>query len=145
VVITGGAGFVGSHLCRRFLHDGHEVSCVDNLSTGDIGNVEELLGNERFRFMRADVTDYLNVPGPVDAVPHFASPASPADYMRLPLETLSAGSTGTRNVLGLARKKDARFVLRRRRRRTATPRSIRNRKAIGAMSIRSARAVSHCR
>jgi dTDP-glucose 4,6-dehydratase len=111
VVITGGAGFVGSHLCRRFLRDGHEVICVDNFSTGDLANVEELLANERFRLMRADVTDYLEVPGPLDAVLHFASPASPVDYLRLPLETLGAGSSGTRNALGLARKKDARFVL----------------------------------
>jgi dTDP-glucose 4,6-dehydratase len=110
-VITGGAGFLGSHLCRRFLRDGHEVICVDNFLTGDIGNVEELLGHDRFRLMRADVTDRLEVSGLVDAVLHFASPASPADYLRLPLETLSAGSTGTLHALELACAKGARFLL----------------------------------
>ncbi|MGH3376173.1 MAG: UDP-glucuronic acid decarboxylase family protein [Actinoallomurus sp.] len=110
-VITGGAGFLGSHLCRRFLRDGHEVICVDNFLTGDVGNVEGLRGHDRFRLIRADVTDRLEVPGPVDAVLHFASPASPADYLRLPLETLSAGSTGTLHALGLARAKRARFLL----------------------------------
>jgi dTDP-glucose 4,6-dehydratase len=82
VVITGGAGFVGSHLCRRFLLDGHGVICVDNLSTGDLANVEELLANERFRLMRADVTDYLDVPGPLDAVLLFASPAAHFQHVR---------------------------------------------------------------
>ena len=110
-VITGGAGFLGSHLCRRFLADGHEVICLDNFLTGDLANIEELLAHERFRLVRADVTDPLEVPGPVDAVLHFASPASPAAYLRLPLETLSAGSAGTLNALELARAKGARFLL----------------------------------
>ncbi len=111
VVITGGAGFLGAHLCRRFLRDGDEVTCVDNFVTGALGNVEELLGHDRFRLRRADVTDPLELHGPVDAVLHFASPASPADYLRLPLETLSAGSAGTLNALELARRKGARFLL----------------------------------
>lgn len=111
MVITGGAGFVGSHLCRRFLRDGDEVVCVDNLLTGDLSNVDELLANERFLLIRTDVAEHLDVPGIVDAVLHFASPASPADYLRLPLETLSVGSSGTRNALELALRKDARFVL----------------------------------
>src|SRR5437588_3252515 len=110
-VITGGAGFLGSHLSRRFVQDGYEVICVDNFLTGSIHNVEELLGHDRFHLVRADVADHLDIPGPIDVVLHFASPASPADYLRLPFETLSAGSTGTLNALELARKTDARFLL----------------------------------
>ncbi|WP_045879339.1 UDP-glucuronic acid decarboxylase family protein [Pseudofrankia sp. DC12] len=111
VAITGGAGFLGSHLCERLLADGAEVICVDNFVTGRPENVEHLLTDRRFRLIDRDVTEFLHVPGPLDAVLHFASPASPVDYYRLPIETLMVGSAGTRNALGLARAKGARFLL----------------------------------
>jgi len=111
VVVTGGAGFLGSHLCQRLLADGCEVVAIDNFLTGSPVNVEHLLEHERFRLVRADITDYLHVPGPVDQVLHFASPASPIDYLRLPIETLKVGSIGTLHALGLAKEKGARFLL----------------------------------
>jgi dTDP-glucose 4,6-dehydratase len=111
VIITGGAGFLGSHLCERLLEDGCQVLCVDNFLTGSPTNVAHLLDNPAFRLLRRDVTDYLHVPGPVDAVLHFASPASPIDYLQLPIETLKVGSVGTLHALGLAKEKDARFLL----------------------------------
>jgi dTDP-glucose 4,6-dehydratase len=111
VAITGGAGFLGSHLCERLLVDGAEVVCVDNFVTGRPENVKHLLDNPRFTLLDRDVTEYLQVPGPLDAVMHFASPASPVDYYRLPVETLKVGSTGTHNALGLARARGARFLL----------------------------------
>ena len=110
-VVTGGAGFLGSHLCERLLKEGWQVVCMDNLSTGDIANIEHLLGKGDFRFLRVDVTDYLHVPGPVDRIFHFASPASPIDYLEMPIPTLKVGSLGTHKALGLARAKDARFVM----------------------------------
>jgi dTDP-glucose 4,6-dehydratase len=110
-LVTGGAGFIGSHLCERLLADGVAVVCMDNLVTGDLGNVEHLFGNPAFRFVRQDVTDYIHVPGPVDYVLHFASPASPIDYLELPIQTLKVGSLGTHKALGLAREKGARFLL----------------------------------
>jgi dTDP-glucose 4,6-dehydratase len=111
VVVTGGAGFLGSHLCQRLVEDGHRVVCLDNLSTGRPDNVASLIGCERFEFVRADVTDFVYVAGPVDAVLHFASPASPADYLARPIATMKVGSIGTLHSLGLARRKGARFVL----------------------------------
>ena len=111
VVVTGGAGFLGSHLCERLLADGCEVVALDNFLTGTPANVEHLLEDPRFRLVRADVTDYVHVPGPVDQVLHFASPASPIDYLQLPIETLKVGSTGTLHALGLAKEKGARFLL----------------------------------
>ncbi len=111
VVVTGGAGFLGSHLCQRLLADGCEVVAIDNFLTGSPANVEHLLEHERFRLVRADITDYLHVPGPVDQVLHFASPASPIDYLKLPIETLKVGSIGTLHALGLAKEKGARFLL----------------------------------
>jgi dTDP-glucose 4,6-dehydratase len=111
VVVTGGAGFIGSHLCDRLVGDGYEVLCLDNLSTGSIGNVQHLLGTPGFEFCEADTTEMPRVDGGVDAVMHLASPASPPDYLRLPLETLRAGSVGTLNALDLARAKGARLVL----------------------------------
>jgi dTDP-glucose 4,6-dehydratase len=110
-VITGGAGFIGSHLCERFLAEGHEVVCVDNLLTGSRGNIEHLLGDPRFRFVEHNVSEPLELEGSVDAVLHFASPASPADYLAHPIPTLKAGSLGTHNALGLAKAKEARFLL----------------------------------
>ncbi|MEV4744288.1 UDP-glucuronic acid decarboxylase family protein [Streptomyces sp. NPDC049555] len=113
-VVTGGAGFVGSHLCERLLAEGCEVWCADNLVTGSRANVAHLQGNERFHFLAADVCapgSLDAVTGRVDLVMHLACPASPADYLRLPLQTLEAGSTGTRNALELARRDDARFLL----------------------------------
>ncbi|MCC9704415.1 SDR family oxidoreductase [Streptomyces sp. MNU76] len=110
-VVTGGAGFVGSHLCERLLHAGHDVVCVDNFMTSSVDNIEHLMGERHFRFCRWDVTQGLDVPGPVDAVLHLASPASPVDYLRLPLETLRVGSAGTWHALDLAAAKHARFLL----------------------------------
>jgi dTDP-glucose 4,6-dehydratase len=110
-VVTGGAGFLGSHLCAYLLDAGARVIAIDNLSTGEAANVAHLLGHERFRFIRYDVTDYLHVPGTVDFVLHWASPASPADYLRLPIQTLKVGAMGTHKALGLALAKGARFML----------------------------------
>jgi dTDP-glucose 4,6-dehydratase len=110
-VVTGGAGFLGSHLCEALLARGDEVVCLDNFLTGSPDNVAHLTPNPGFRLVRSDVTDYLHVGGPVDVVLHFASPASPIDYLKLPIETLKVGSIGTLHALGLAREKGARFIL----------------------------------
>jgi dTDP-glucose 4,6-dehydratase len=110
-VVTGGAGFLGSHLCEALIARGDEVVCLDNFLTGDPANVAHLMEQPGFRLVRADVTDYVHVAGPVDLVLHFASPASPIDYLRVPIETLKVGSIGTLHALGLAREKSARFVL----------------------------------
>jgi dTDP-glucose 4,6-dehydratase len=110
-VVTGGAGFVGSHLCEELLRRGAEVVCLDNFLTGSPANVAHLMDNPKFRLVRCDVTDFMHVPGPVDLVLHFASPASPSDYLRLPLHTLKVGAIGTWHALGLAKEKGARFVL----------------------------------
>jgi dTDP-glucose 4,6-dehydratase len=111
VLVTGGAGFLGSHLCERLLAEGCEVLCFDNLLTGRMDNVASLLGHPRFSFEHYDVTHYLYVAGPLDAVLHFASPASPADFERLPIQILKVGSLGTHKALGLAKAKGARFLL----------------------------------
>jgi dTDP-glucose 4,6-dehydratase len=110
-VITGGAGFLGSHLCERLLREGHQVICADNLVTGHRDNVAHLLGRPDFEFLKHDVTLPFEVEGKVDYVLHFASPASPIDYLELPIQTLKVGSLGTHNALGLARAKGARFLL----------------------------------
>jgi dTDP-glucose 4,6-dehydratase len=110
-VVTGGAGFLGSHLCERLLADGDEVLALDNFVTGSPDNVAHLLEHDRFRLVKCDVTEFVHVPGPVDRVLHFASPASPLDYLQLPIETLKVGSTGTLHALGLAKEKGARFLL----------------------------------
>ncbi|MBH5335916.1 SDR family oxidoreductase [Streptomyces pactum] len=110
-VVTGGAGFVGSHLCDRLMADGHHVVCVDNFITGSVDNVAHLAGSGRFELVEADVSQGLAVDGPVDAVLHFASPASPVDYQKFPVETLKVGSFGTFNALELAKDKGARFLL----------------------------------
>ncbi len=110
-VVTGGAGFLGSHLCEQLLDRGVEVVCLDNFLTGSPGNVLHLMEHPAFRLVRCDVSDFVHVPGPVDLVLHFASPASPLDYLRMPIETLKVGSLGTLHTLGLAKDKDARYVL----------------------------------
>jgi dTDP-glucose 4,6-dehydratase len=110
-VITGGAGFVGSHLCERFLAEGDEVVCVDNLLTGTLLNIDHLKTDPKFRFIKHNVSEQIEIDGPVDNVLHFASPASPADYLAHPIPTLKVGSLGTHNALGLAKAKDARFLL----------------------------------
>ncbi|MDE2855039.1 MAG: SDR family oxidoreductase [Chloroflexota bacterium] len=111
VLITGGAGFIGSHLCDRFLRDGHSVVAMDNLITGSTENIAHLAGNRSFEFIYHDVSNFIHVPGPVDAVLHFASPASPMDYLKYPIQTLKVGALGTHNALGHARAKGARFLL----------------------------------
>jgi dTDP-glucose 4,6-dehydratase len=110
-VVTGGAGFLGSHLCRALIDRGDRVVAVDNLVTGSLDNVAELCGHPGFTFMHCDVSNYLHVPGPVDAVLHFASPASPVDFDRIPIQILKVGSLGTHRTLGLAKEKGARYLL----------------------------------
>jgi dTDP-glucose 4,6-dehydratase len=111
ILITGGAGFLGSHLCELFIAQGHEVRCLDNFITGRPENIAHLMGHERFSFVKYNVCDYLHVDGPLDAVMHFASPASPQDYLELPIATLKVGALGTHKALGLAKAKNARFLL----------------------------------
>jgi dTDP-glucose 4,6-dehydratase len=110
-LITGGAGFLGSHLCERLLAEGHRVTCVDNLITGRTGNISHLAGRDDFRFLRHDVTRPFEIDEEIDFVLHFASPASPIDYLELPIQTLKVGSLGTHNTLGLAKAKGARYLL----------------------------------
>jgi dTDP-glucose 4,6-dehydratase len=111
LLITGAAGFLGSHLADRFLREGHDVICMDNLITGARENIAHLQGNRRFQFVLHDVSRFIQVDGPLDGVLHFASPASPIDYLELPIQTLKVGSLGTHNALGLAKAKGARFFL----------------------------------
>lgn len=110
-LVTGGAGFIGSHLCRRLIDEGYDVIAFDNLLTGRVENIRSLLGHERFEFQHYDVTNYLHIDGRLDAILHFASPASPADFERLPIQILKVGSLGTHKALGLAKAKGARFLL----------------------------------
>jgi dTDP-glucose 4,6-dehydratase len=110
-LITGGAGFIGSHLCDRFIADGHEVICMDNFITGSPDNVAHLIGRKNFLLVEHDVTNYVYVEGPLDYVLHFASPASPVDYLKYPIQTLKVGALGTHKALGLAKEKNARFLL----------------------------------
>ena len=111
VLVTGGAGFLGSHLCDRLLAEGHQVVAMDNLLTGSTDNIAHLAGNRDFQFIHHNVTDYIYLKGSLDAILHFASPASPSDYLELPIQTLKVGSLGTHNALGLALAKGARFLL----------------------------------
>ncbi len=111
VLITGGAGFLGSHLCDRFINNGYDVICMDNLLTGSASNIEHLFGNPSFQFIEHDVTNYIYVKGNLDMILHFASPASPIDYLEMPIQTLKVGSLGTHKALGLAKEKNARFLL----------------------------------
>ena len=111
IVVTGAAGFLGSHLSDRLLAEGHEVVGLDNLVTGDERNIAHLAGNRKYRFVFHDVTEYIFLDGPVDAILHFASPASPIDYLQIPIQTLKVGALGTHKALGLARAKKARFLL----------------------------------
>jgi dTDP-glucose 4,6-dehydratase len=111
VLVTGGAGFLGSHLCDLLLNEGHDVIAMDNLITGNTDNIAHLAGNPRFQFVKHDVTNYIYLRGDLDAILHFASPASPVDYLELPIQTLKVGSLGTHNALGLAWAKGARFLL----------------------------------
>ena len=110
-VVTGGAGFLGSHLSDRLLAEGHSVICLDNLITGNIANIEHLSGNPKYKFIKQDVTEYIYMPGDVDYIFHFASPASPIDYLELPIQTLKVGALGTHKALGLAKAKKARFFI----------------------------------
>ena len=110
-LVTGGAGFLGSHLCDKLLAEGHDVVCLDNLITGDTENIAHLMNNRKFSFVKYDVTNYLFVDGKIDYIFHFASPASPIDYLKLPIQTLKVGSLGTHKALGLAKEKGARFFI----------------------------------
>jgi dTDP-glucose 4,6-dehydratase len=111
VLVTGGAGFIGSHLCDRFLQEGHEVICLDNLITGSTDNIARLAGHPKFSFIKHDVTNYIFAEGKIEAILHFASPASPVDYLQYPIQTLKVGSLGTHKALGLAKEKRAKFLL----------------------------------
>jgi len=111
ILVTGGAGFLGSHICDYLLAEGNEVIAMDNLITGSTDNIEHLAGHDRFHFIKHDVTNYIYIEGTIDAVLHFASPASPIDYLELPIQTLKVGALGTHKVLGLAKAKGARFLL----------------------------------
>ena len=111
VLITGAAGFLGSHLCDRFLKEGFDVIAMDNLITGDLKNIEHLFPNEHFTFYNHDVSNFIHIPGKLDYIVHFASPASPIDYLKIPIQTLKVGSLGTHNCLGLAREKNARIIV----------------------------------
>jgi dTDP-glucose 4,6-dehydratase len=111
ILITGGAGFIGSHLCDRLLAEGHEVIAMDNLVTGSIDNIAHLQGNPRFSFVCHNVTQYIDIPGALDQIYHFASPASPVDYAELPIQTLKVGALGTHNALGVAKAKGARMLI----------------------------------
>ena len=110
-IITGGAGFLGSHICDKLLQENINVICIDNLLTGTLDNIEHLFENPKFKFIKHDVTNFIHVPGKVDYVLHFASPASPIDYLKLPIQTLKVGSLGTHKALGLAKEKNAVFLL----------------------------------
>jgi dTDP-glucose 4,6-dehydratase len=111
ILITGGAGFLGSHLADRFLQEGFKVIVLDNLITGDLRNIEHLFWNPDFEYFEHDVSAYVHVPGELNYILHFASPASPIDYLKIPIQTLKVGSLGTHNLLGLARKKKARILV----------------------------------
>ena len=111
VLITGGSGFLGSHLCDRYLDEGYHVVCMDNLLTGSKDNIAHLFGNENFEFIKHDVTNFIYLKGDLDLILHFASPASPIDYLEMPIQTLKVGSLGTHKALGLAKAKSARFLL----------------------------------
>ena len=111
ILVTGGAGFIGSHLCEFLLARGHGVVCMDNLLTGAMDNVEPFLGAPGFSFVRHDVTEFISVDAPLDYVLHFASPASPIDYLELPIQTLKVGALGTHKALGLAKERRAKFLL----------------------------------
>lgn len=110
-VVTGGAGFLGSHLCDKLINKGFKVICIDNFITGSPDNIAHLFGNDNFTFIKHDVTNFIHVPGKVDYILHFASPASPIDYLKLPIQTLKVGSLGTHKALGLAKEKNAVFLL----------------------------------
>lgn len=111
VLITGGAGFLGSHLCDRFIREGYQVIAMDNLITGDLRNIEHLFKLEQFEFYHHDVTKFIHIPGTLDYILHFASPASPIDYLKIPIQTLKVGAMGTHNCLGLAKAKGARILV----------------------------------
>ncbi len=111
ILITGGAGFLGSHFCDRLIRERHGVICMDNLITGSLDNIAHLMGNKDFKFLRQDVTEYIKIDKPIDYVLHFASPASPIDYQKYPIQTLKVGALGTHKTLGLAKAKKAKFLL----------------------------------
>src|ERR1043166_7131194 len=111
VLITGGAGFLGSHLCDRFIKEGYHVIAMDNLITGDLKNIEHLFGLKEFEFYHHDVTKFIHIPGELDYILHFASPASPIDYLKIPIQTLKVGAMGTHNCLGLALEKKATILV----------------------------------
>ena len=111
VLVTGGAGFLGSHLCEKFLQEGYRVFAMDNLITGDLRNIQHLIANQGFEFINHDVTKFIEFPGEINYILHFASPASPIDYLKIPIQTLKVGALGTHNLLGLAKAKNARIIV----------------------------------
>ena len=133
VIITGGAGFIGSHLCDRFLADGNDVVCVDNMITGAHANIEHLKKNKKFQLLEHDISKPLEIAGPVDFIFHFASPASPIDYLKLPIQTLKVGSLGTLNVLGMAKAKKAKLLMASTSEVYGDPKFILKKRAIGGM------------
>lgn len=141
VLITGGAGFLGSHLCDLFLENGHQVIAMDSLITGTTDNIAHLAGREGFRFIKHDVTNHIYLEGELDAVLHFVSPASPVDYLELPIQTLKVGSLGTHNALGLALEKKRGFYWLPHLRSMEIQSNIHRRKIIGGMLIRLGYAV----
>ena len=133
VLITGAAGFLGSHLCDRFIAEGYDVLAMDNLITGNMENLEHLLGLPNFTFYHHDVSNYVHVPGELDYILHFASPASPIDYLKIPIQTLKVSSLGTHNLLGLALHKGARSLWHPPQKCTATPLFTHKQRSIGVM------------
>lgn len=133
VLITGGSGFIGSHLVDRLLSEGHRVVAMDNLVTGDLSNIEAHRSNPRFEFIYHDVSNHIHIAGDIDWVLHFASPASPIDYLQLPIQTLKVGAMGTHNALGLAKARNAKFLLASTSEVYGDPRSILSRRITGEM------------
>jgi len=141
ILITGAAGFLGSHLCDRYIREGYDVIGIDNLITGDLNNISHLIELTNFSFINHDVTEHIEIDGKLDYILHFASPASPIDYLKIPIQTLKVGSLGTHNCLGLARNKRARILIASTSEVYGDLKSIRRQKITGGMLIQSVQEV----